>query len=344
MKVKVEKSQYNIEIDYSNYSFICLYDYVLMDSFKAIKLDDMTIEDYIRVNKLARKDVGVRALRFFGELNLVYMPSKINGFKLAVIGSYCFAPKSKLVEDDYDTDLSLIAGDLLLKAYLGANVEKIESFAFYNCRSLELLEMDSGLDKIDGDAFMNCSKIKRLNLRANLSEATGARNFLAQYKQGVLVSFKDKDRDEIRARFYYPEYSENIEEIGPAHIFSISVEGEGYRARQQFSDGVIDIGSYDDTFVKASALEGVSTLALMAVYRLLYPLGLNSQTKEIYENFILNNREEVIKEIVKKRDIDSLDFLLKSNLIDKRTKALALSLASRASWLEASAKIIKSGR
>lgn len=54
---------------------------------------------------------------------------------------------------------------------------------------------------------------------------------------------------------FYPEYYENYDEIAPAHIFGRSIEGEGFRARQCFKEGVPDLSQYDTIFPKACAEE-----------------------------------------------------------------------------------------
>ena len=60
-----------------------------------------------------------------------------------------------------------------------------------------------------------------------------------------------------KVRLLYPEYSESYEEIGPAHIFSLHVEGEGYRARKQFVNGRLDFGGYHRAFLLYKKTEGV---------------------------------------------------------------------------------------
>jgi len=356
--------EYSVSIDYYDYRFLCAYDYVLTKDLKPIDLGERTITEYMKDNKLAIGDVGIRLLRLFGELNLVYLPNEIEGFKVLVLGKYAFAPKQKLIDiDDYDTDLSLISGDILEELYLNENLVKIESFALYNCRSLKFMEMSKDLNLVDGDAFMNCNKLSKINLKAEIKDATGIRNVLAQYKQGLLVTFKEPDKEpdkletsnksenanilettnkleNVLARFYFPEYSESYEEIGPAHIFAFNVDGEGYRARQQFSNGVLIINGYDETFSKAVSVEAVNTLALMAIYRLLYPVDLSKANKEMYYDFIADNKAEILKEVIRKQDMESLEFLLKMDIINNEDKMLALREATKCQWLEASAKII----
>ena len=51
----------------------------------------------------------------------------------------------------------------------------------------------------------------------------------------------------------YPEYTESYDEIAPAHIFGRNITGEGFRARQQFQDGIVQFAGYDAIYPKVIA-------------------------------------------------------------------------------------------
>ena len=330
---------YTVSMDYSDYTYECVYDYVKIDTLRAIKLESKTIDEYIDENKLVRGNVGVRILRVYGELNLVYLPDIIDGFKVVVLGGYCFADKSRLIKDSDDFELTRISGEILEEIYLGENILKIESFAFYNCKNLTSLNMNHKVMAVDGDAFMNCISLRVLNVEGNVTDRTCIRQVLNQYRQGLMVSFIQNKK--IVARFYYPEYTESYEEIGPAHIFALNVEGEGYRARQQFSNEILQISGYDDTFSRSEALEPVKILALMAVYRILYPVGLSKSNEEMYKDFVVRNVKEIAFEIVKKTDMEGLEFLLRKGLLTGNIKAEVLAFTVSRQWSSGAAKIIR---
>jgi hypothetical protein len=330
--------RYEVEVDYCTYTYECLYEYVNTKDFSKIILDEANIWDYMRDNKLTKGDVGVRILRFFGELNFVYMPEAIDELDVVELGKYCFAPNSREIDGDYESDLSLLAGEVITKVYLSKNVVKLASYTFYNCKNLETLSIEKNLKIVDGDAFMNASKLNNIEINATPQEKTALRKILSQLKLGLLVSFKDEKG--ILARFYYPEYSESYEEIGPAHIFALNMEGEGYRARQQFSEELINIAGYDETFHKAIPLESVDTLALMAVYRLMYPIGLIKDKEDMYNTFVEENCLEITKEIIRKKDMQGLEFMLKKDILSATVKMEVVSFATSCKWLVGVAKIL----
>ena len=61
----------------------------------------------------------------------------------------------------------------------------------------------------------------------------------------------------IDGSIFYPEYNGGYDEVGPAHIFALNIEGEGFRMRQCFKDGKIDFDGYDACFEKLCAEESV---------------------------------------------------------------------------------------
>lgn len=60
------------------------------------------------------------------------------------------------------------------------------------------------------------------------------------------------------------EYDQTYDEIGPAHIFKLNMNGEGFRARQAFMDRVFVWKQYDEIFSEAIAQESEDDLLDMA--------------------------------------------------------------------------------
>ena len=54
-----------------------------------------------------------------------------------------------------------------------STVEKIERFAFYDCKNLKTVTLNEGLKEIDSGAFRDCDKLSRIecNVRKNYVEA-----------------------------------------------------------------------------------------------------------------------------------------------------------------------------
>lgn len=127
------------------------------------------------------------------------------------------------------------------------NMHKVGNYAFYNCTALEMLETGKYLEEIGSDAFMNCKKFHFLTVRCDVGERSGANQILSRISADMEVTFQGKTG---QTAVFYPEYYESYDEIAPAHIFGRSIEGEGFRARQCFKEGVPDLSQYDTIFRK----------------------------------------------------------------------------------------------
>ena len=136
-------------------------------------------------------------------------------------------------------------------------MRKVGNYAFYNCTALEMLVTGKYLEEIGSDAFMNCKKFHFLTVRCDVGERSGAKQILSRISADMEVTFAGKTGQTV---VFYPEYYESYDEIAPAHIFGRSIEGEGFRARQCFKEGVPDLSLYDTIFPKACAEEKEHTL------------------------------------------------------------------------------------
>ena len=93
-------------------------------------------------------------------------------------------------------------------------------------------------------------------------------------------------RTPSRAPSFFPEYYEWLDEISPAHIFSRSIHGEGFRMRKCFENGRINYEKYDQCFENALKVESANTLCRIAIARLRWPAGLKEEARTLYEHCI----------------------------------------------------------
>jgi len=255
-----------------------------------------------------------------GELVL---PEEIEGLPLTEVGPYCFA-KNKYLE----------------RVVLPDSVTKIERMAFYNCIGLKELEMGADLMELGGDAFMNCHNLHVLKVRCKAMAPSGVRFVLRQISSDLTVHFCGKT-DAERAVILFPDYYESYDEVTPAHLFGRNIEGEGFRARQFFRDGVFEYSRYDGIFGKACAEEKEKTLCEMSMNRLRYPVGLVVEAKAQYEAYVRAHMETICQKVVQDRDMELLEFLCKSKLAEQSHMDNCARLAAENEWAEGGAFILK---
>ena len=299
-----------------------------------------------------KKD-GLHILRPMGQISVVYIPQMIDGYEVKVIGEYCFSArnncKNRTSDNDWekmeklarDRGMNELSGDYVEQVILPDSVHELCSYAFYNCRKLKCIEFGRSLDIVNNDAFMNCMGLSVLVVRSRAEEPTGAQYFLKQLNKGIELKYVDDGN--TCGSFYYSEYTESYEEIGPAHIFHMDLQGEGYRARQLFDNGVVDAAGYDTIFEAAKALESTYTLSKMAAGRLQYPVKLTDNARDMYMEFIKDNIAKVLEWVVAERRIDIIEFMADNNILDESGLDAVLKLAGKCDWTMGIAAIIELG-
>ncbi len=255
-----------------------------------------------------------------GELVL---PKEIEGLPLTEAGPYCFA-KNKYLE----------------RVVLPDTVTKIGRNAFYNCTGLKELELGMNLAELGSDAFMNCHNFHRLTVHGSAVGKSGARLILRQISSDMTVHFLG-EAGQNEAKILFSEYYESYDEVAPAHLFGRNIEGEGFRARQCFKDGILEYARYDSTFQKACAEENEKTLCEMAVNRLRYPVGLGSEARIQYETYVKAHLEFICGTIIKNREMEALEFLCKSSLAERNTMEFCAGLAAESEWAEGGVLILQ---
>lgn len=301
-----------------------------------------------------QSDGSLRLCRVFGSVDTLKVPQQAGGLPITTIGAYCFAEKGRLsaalLEElraaglgdgttASDGRLRPLNGNYLKDIVLPDSVICLETYAFYNCRKLEHLTVGAALTEINSDAFMNCRTLHTLTVRAAATEVTGLPFLLNQLTAELCVEFWQPQGEIVR--LLYPEYTENYEEIGPAHIFSLHVEGEGYRARKQFVGGRLDAKGYDAVFEKACNEEGFVTLMKMALCRLHTPYELSERAKARYEAYLSAHEIEVLEQLAAAEDEENLSQLCRQPLISDAAIQAAVLRAVADGWTRGVAGIIR---
>lgn len=286
--------------------------------------------------------------RIYGREPVVEVPEEIGGCPVTAIGAYCFSDRSPMPEGILDTGafsggtqemirMTELTGSFIEKVILPGTLKRIDNAAFFNCKNLNCIEMGKEGLTIGSDVFNNCTSLMKTVVRGSAGEKSSVKQVLDRISWGIEVSFED-------AMIFYPEYYESYDTIAPAHIFGLSIEGEGFRARQCFRGEVVDFPAYDNIFGKALAEESVEVLAVIALNRLMTPLRLGADKKKAYEDYITKNSGEVLKCFVRKKELDRLEFICKNRYTGKEALDQALALAVSDDWSEGAASLMEWGQ
>jgi hypothetical protein len=285
-------------------------------------------------------DGGARVLRVWGTSPFLFLPDEVEAHAVTEIGAYCFAPDGRL-NGTYESraDMTELCGTYLEAVTLPDTLQKIGNLSFYNCRKLSHLSIGTAMDTVGSDAFMNCTSLHRMTVRGSAKEPSGLRQILAQISSDLEVSFET--REGIDAVVFFPEYYESLDEIAPAHLFGRNIEGEGFRARQCFRDGVPDLSQYDTIFQKACAEENERTLNHMVSMRLRYPIDMREEARARYESYATAHAGTICAYAIEKKDIDELSFFIRNHYVDAKTMSDCIRISAEMEWAEGTAILLR---
>lgn len=283
---------------------------------------------------------GIRILRAFGVSPQVEVPDQIDGTPVTEIGDYCFSdsPRAEMTHFEIPAYMRELSGAYVEGISLPDTVVRVGNLAFYNCTSLGALRAGAALMELGSDAFMNCFRLREIYLRCRIDEKSGLKQILSQRSADTHVIFESGG--EVQGELFFPEYYEVHDEIGPAHIFSMNISGEGFRARQCFQDGVVQLSDYDEVFGRACAEESPRTLCRMALYRLRCPVSLMPEAERRYEDYVCGHEMAAVREIIEKRESGWLEFVLGHGFLSAEGRSEAARLAAERGWTEGVAALL----
>lgn len=293
---------------------------------------------------------GVRLLRVYAKDGMVVIPDEIEGCPVTEIGAYCFSDAERLPEhgvkettySDQEFDAASfqrIAGPVLEFLDLPDQITEIQDFAFYNCRQLRRLQVGKETKRIGSDIFMNCQSLQTIEVRCGVRESSGVAAMLQQFSSEIVVHFLGNTQG-AEVKLLYPEYMESYDEIAPAHIFGRHITGEGFRARQLFDGGVVQMERYDAMLDKLAAEENGQTVGRLSLFRLLYPEALRKEKQEEYERQLRRNAFVTAKYFIDMRELGVLQQMCERRYLQGGNLDEAIQYSVSIDWGEGSASLL----
>ena len=316
---------------------------------------------YLIWNYLNHDEISI--YRVFAPSSDVSIPSRLCGHPIVKLAPYCFSARRFLPEEfyfsgvngqqvpkkyhDFDEILPIlkqtgcneICGKALEKIFLPDTVTTLGAYCFYDCRKLMQMTVGSSLITIENDTFMNCHQLSSLFIEGTVKKPSGLKQILNQVSWYLEVSFFHGK--EIEVKIIFPEYFETYDEIAPAHLFGRNITGEGFRARQSFQNGVLELTQYDSIFQKACAEETEMVCCQIAYNRILYPVDLKENAKTLYADYIKEHGMAIGKMQIESRDLNGLEFLISSHFFSDEVLKRIVPYAAEKEWPEGSAALLR---
>ena len=204
-------------------------------------------ENELRLTCSRSASGGIALLRCETQDDIVRLPDEIDGVPVTEVGAYVLSERAPDLTGKDTFAVRITCGGTEPKHNAAAirtvtlpkDAKSVGSYAFYNCRNLERIELTDSVSEFGGGALMNCMSLREVILHAAPSAPTCLPRLLGEYAGELDV------RIDEHARLLFPEYVEELEDLSPAHIFQRRIHGAGYSYRQCFDGGVLNFRQYD---------------------------------------------------------------------------------------------------
>ena len=180
-------------------------------------------------------------------------------------------------------------------------------------------------------------------MRADPHSSHGLRLLLERLAQDLTVSFTDPEGTEL-CSLYFPEYYEWLDEIFPAHIFSRTINGTGFRMRKCFQDNRLDFDKYDQCFEAAVREESPETLCRICLGRLVRPTDLKAGARRLYEEALEQRLGPALTMSIEEKNAETLSWLCRTFSPDRRLLTDSRNLCLEKDWSQGAALLMEMSR
>lgn len=231
----------------------------------------------------ARVPGGVAILRCETRDDAVALPDEIDGAPVVQLGAYALSERAPGLTGRDAFAVRVTCGgaepahdaNAIRSVTLPKHLQSVGSYAFYNCRRLETLTVPQTVADFGGGALMNCRALRAVVLHAAPDAPTCLQKLLGEHAGELDVRFEAS----APARLLFPAYTEELEDLSPAHIFQRRIHGAGYGYRQCFEAGALSFRQYDLALTGLLERHDFAVAARVAVRRLAVPYALSDAAR-----------------------------------------------------------------
>lgn len=229
---------------------------------------------------------GVAILRCETHDDTVRLPDTIDGAPVVQLGAYALSERAPDLAGRETFAVRVTCGgtepthdaNAIRSVTLPAPLQSVGSYAFYNCRRLETITLSGMVTDFGGGALMNCRALRTVVLGAEPNAPTCLQKLLGEHAGELDVRFEGH----TPARLLFPAYTEELEDLSPAHIFQRRIHGAGYSYRQCFEAGVLSFRQYDLALTGLLERHDFAVAARVAARRLAVPFALSDAARDTY--------------------------------------------------------------
>ena len=262
----------------------------------------------------ARVPDGIAILRCETRDDAVALPDEIDGAPVLQLGAYALSERAPDLAGCETFAVRITCGgaqpthdaNAIRSVILPAMLQSVGSYAFYNCRRLETITLPQTVTDFGGGALMNCRALRTVVLRAEPAAPTCLQMLLGEHAGELDVRFDGG----APARLLFPAYTEELEDLSPAHIFQRRIHGAGYGYRQCFDAGVLSFRQYDLALTGLLERHDFAVAARVAARRLAVPYALSDAARDAYLDCLRAHGGALLRACATSGESAAISFLL----------------------------------
>lgn len=262
----------------------------------------------------ARVSGGIAILRCETRDDAVTLPDAIDGVPVVQLGPYALSERTPDLSGREIFSVRVSCGgpqpthdaNAIRSVTLPAALQSVGSYAFYNCRRLETIMLPQSVTDFGGGALMNCRALRTIVLQADPGAPTCLQKLLGEHAGELDVQFAGG----APARLLFPAYTEELEDLSPAHIFQRRIHGAGYGYRQCFDAGVLSFRQYDLALTGLLERHDFAVAARVAARRLAVPYALSDTAREAYLDCLRAHGGALLRACAAAGESAAISFLL----------------------------------
>ena len=274
-------------------------------------------ENELRLTCSRSASGSIALLRCETQDDIVRLPDEIDGVPVIEVGAYVLSERAPDLTGKDTFAVRITCGGTEPKHNAAAirtvtlpkDAKSVGSYAFYNCRNLERIELTDSVSEFGGGALMNCMSLREVILHAAPSAPTCLPRLLGEYAGELDVRFDE------HARLLFPEYVEELEDLSPAHIFQRRIHGAGYSYRQCFDGAALNFRQYDRALSELAERHDFAIAARVAVRRVAAAFALSDSARADYLAVLREHGGPLACALAKQGDSVSLHVLLSLSVL-----------------------------
>ena len=257
---------------------------------------------------------GIAILRCETRDDTVRLPDTIDGSPVVQLGAYALSERAPDLSDRETFSVCVTCGgaqpthdaNAIRSVILPAMLQSVGSYTFYNCRRLETITLSQTVTDFGGGALMNCRALRMIVLRAEPNAPTCLQKLLGEHAGELDVRFEG----DASARLLFPAYTEELEDLSPAHIFQRRIHGAGYGYRQCFDAGVLSFRQYDLALSELLERHDFAVAARVAARRLAVSYALSDTARDAYLDCLRAHGGALLRNCAAAGESAAISFLL----------------------------------